>query len=158
LRAVTAVVGVVGALLLSGCALTEPRPSTHTTPPETTGGHASQSPLVRQIAVARSSNRVFAMFPAHPGTKRCAIPEGGVHFEPLAGRCTTSARDSPTHAPARVVTFTETWSTCGRADDCVVARTLHHTWHVIEGLATLKPMLRVVATRQSGATAPQYYK
>jgi len=151
----TAAVAVVGALLLSGCGFTGPRPSTqYITPPETTGGLSSEPFPARQIAVARRSNNLFAIFPARPGTKRCGIPEGGVHFKPLAGRCTTSVHTSPTYTPGAAVTFIETWKfPCRRIDDCVNGRTYRHVWQVI-----LDPRLRVVETPQSGSTAPQYYK
>jgi hypothetical protein len=40
------------------------------------------------------------------------------------------------------------------------SRTVHHTWQVIEGepLVTTGARLRILATRERGATAPQYYK
>ncbi|HLX33320.1 MAG TPA: hypothetical protein VKR79_11240 [Gaiellaceae bacterium] len=120
------------------------------------------SPRVHQIALARASNRLFAIFPAQPGEKRCGIPEGGVHFRPLPGTCTTSIHAAATHEPALLVTFTEKWQfpPCPRGEYCAFSRTAHHTWQVIEGepIVTATARLRIVATRQSGATAPQYYK
>lgn len=150
MRAIAAAVGVIsGVLIASGCShLT----AQYTTTPETTGGLSLESPRVEQIALARTSNSLFSIFPAHPGTKKCGIPAGGVRFKPWPGTCTTGIRADPKHEPGIVVTFTEKWNTCLREDDCVVGRNLHHRWQVIER------DLKVVATRQSGATAPQYYK
>lgn len=162
---VAAVAAVVGIFAASGCAGSGPHLTAHyTTPPETTGGVSLESPRVRQIELARASNRrVFAIFPAAPGRKRCLIPEGGVHLRPTGfhGICETSIRSAPTHEPALIVTFTETWKRpCPRGSDCIASPNLRHTWQVVEGepMVTATARLRVVATRTSGATAPQYYK
>jgi hypothetical protein len=163
MRALAAAVAVgAGLLLASGCAGSGPKPTAHyTTPPETTARVSLESPRVQQIALARASNRLFSIFPAGPGKKRCGIPEGGVHFKPLRGTCTTSIHAAPTHEPALIVSFRESWRfRCPREDDCLNAPRLQHTWRVIEGepMVTATARLRIVATRQSGATAPQYYK
>lgn len=163
MRALKAAVGgAVGSLLLSGCALSGQRPTTqYTTPPETTAGVSLESPRVQQIALARASSDLFSIFPAKPGTGRCGIPAGGVRLKPLPGMCTTRIRAAATHEPALLVTFTERWTfRCARGADCVAAWALHHTWTVVEGepVVTAHSRLRILATRQSGATAPQYYK
>jgi hypothetical protein len=161
MRALAPTVAVgAGLLLAAGCAGS--RPTTHyTTPPETTAGLSIESPRVRQIALARASNRLFAIFPARPGTKRCGIPEGGVHFKPLPEICMTSIHAAPTHEPALIVTFTERWRDgCPQSSDAGPCSPARHTWRVIEGepMVTTTTRLRIVATREDGATAPQYYK
>lgn len=167
MRALAAAIAAgAGLLLASGCAgsgtSTGPRLTAHyTTPPETTARLSIESPRVQQIALARASNRLFSIFPARPGKERCGIPEGGVHFKPLPGTCMTSIHAAPTHEPALIVTFSESWRfRCPRKGDCVAAPRLQHTWRVIEGepIVTASSRLRIIATRQSGATAPQYYK
>jgi hypothetical protein len=162
MRALPAAAAVVsGVLLASGCAGSGPKPSTqYTTPPETTAGLSLESPRVQQIALARRSNRLFAIFPAQPGEKKCGIPEGGVHFKPLRGTCATSIRSAATHEPALIVAFVEEWRfSCPRGGDCLDA-TQRHTWEVVEGepVGTPSSHLRILATRERGATAPQYYK
>jgi hypothetical protein len=152
MRALAAAVALSAGVVLAGCAGSSPKLTAHyTTPPETTPGVSLESPRVQQIQLARASDpRVFGIFPARPGRKRCAIPEGGVHLKAafFHGICTTSIHAAPTHEPALVVTFTETWK-AGR-----------HTWRVIEGepLVTAGAKLHVLATHTSGATAPQYWK
>ncbi|HEY2354081.1 MAG TPA: hypothetical protein VGH79_04180 [Gaiellaceae bacterium] len=163
MRAVAAAVGIVGALLLAGCASTGPRPSTqYTTPPETTGGLSMESPVVEQVALARSSNDLLSIFPARPGTTTCRIPAGGHRVKPWPATCTTRVRRARTHEPALLVSFTETWgpAPCPPGAFCPVMLPQHHTWTVVEGepVVTAGSRLRVLATRQSGATAPQFYK
>jgi hypothetical protein len=142
-------------LLVTGCAGSGPKPTAHhTSRPETTGPVSLESPRAQQISLARASNRLFSIFPGRPRTKKCGIPEGGAHFKPLPGRCETSIRFAATHEPALIVSFTETWRTS------MPSRAVHHTWQVIEGepLVTTGARLRILATRERGATAPQYYK
>ena len=124
--------------------------------------HHVVTPLERKIQIARSSNDLYSIFPAHPGKNRCAIPEGGAHFVPLHGMCETRVyTDIRTLGSVFNVVFTERWRfECPVADDCVAAPVLHHTWHVVEAEPTDRQggTPRVEMTRQSGATAPQYYK
>ena len=113
---------------------------------------------MQQIALARSSNYLFSIFPARPGTKICRIPKGGPRgVKPLRGTCTTSIHAGATHEPTLVVTFTEKWRfpPCSLRDDCVAVRIFRHTWRV---MVTADARPRVLATQQSGATAPQYYR
>jgi hypothetical protein len=159
MRATIATLGAAALVIAaSGCAGSGAGPTTTTT--TTTKPQPSrESRRVEPIALARASNALFSIFPAKPGKKKCGIPEGGIHFEPMRGTCTTSVeithgRDI-THGrePVLAVTFTERWRfRCPRTDDCVAAPVLHHSWQVIERRR------RVVATRMSGSVAPQYYK
>ncbi|MDX6481874.1 MAG: hypothetical protein QOG85_2384 [Gaiellaceae bacterium] len=152
MRAAITALAAAMALAVAGCG------DAHTAPPTTTA--PSVTPSTHEIALARSSNGLLSIFPAKPGEKTCAIPEGGIHFQPLRGTCSTSIRWADTHEPELTVTFTEKWPRCLPADDCVAGGTLHHTWQVVEGatMVTASSPLHVLATRQSGATAPQYYK
>lgn len=148
----------------SGCAGTGPKPSTqYTTPPETTGVLSLESPRLQQIALARRSNDLFSIFPAKPGSKTCEIPEGGVHFQPLTGTCSTHIRPGDTHEPTLVVSFTEYWTNspnCPGLRACSKIESFHHRWRVIEAepMVTQGARLRIAATQESGSPAPQYYK
>ena len=161
-----AIVAGAAVLVASGCAGSGPRLTAHyTTPPETTAGLSLESPRVQQIRLARASNpRIFSIFPAVPGRKTCGIPAGGAHRKPLLlpATCETSIRSAATHEPALVVTFTERWRfpPCPRGADCLNRLLLHSTWQVVERvpMVTTTSGLRVIATRTSGATPPQYWK
>ena len=79
----------------------------------------------------------------------------------LEGWCTTSVHRSNSHKPALVVTFTEEWSPCPPGVYCYfMPRLPHHTWQVVvkETGVNSGPPLRVAATHQRGAAAPQNYK
>jgi hypothetical protein len=144
------VVAIAGVILAAGCG------STGTAAPRTTSaGPSRPATRAQQIARARASNDLLSIFPTKTGTKRCGIPEGGVHFGPLPGTCTTRVRYPVNHGPEQIlVSFTEGW--CPRGDDCVVA-TQRHTWTVAE-IQWPGAKLRVYTPRQRGSTAPQYYK
>jgi hypothetical protein len=158
MRDVGALVAVLaGAIvLIAGCG------SSRTATTTTTSGVSLASSRAQQIALARSSNDLFSIFPERSATKPCGIPEGGVHFKPLRGTCRTSIRVAATHEPALLVAFTETWPvpTCPPGAFCPVMPVPKHTWTVVEGepVVTTGSHLRILATRQSGTIAPQYYK
>jgi len=160
MRAIAApIVVITGVLLAAACGSSGTAAPTTTT----TSGLSLASPRVQQIALARTSNDLFSIFPASPGKKNCAIPEGGVHQKPgtLAGICATSIRREDSHEPALIVTFTETWTfACPPGAFCPLRRPLSHRWQVIEGepVVTSTSRLRVLGTRESGAPAPQSYK
>lgn len=115
-----------------------------------------------EVRVARASNRLFSIFPAVPGSERCAIPHNTRPAQDFRGICRTSVRSRRTMEPSWSVTFTERWGpSCPPGADCpVVQLTRHHTWQVIEGETIVKPRTkpRVYATRSRGDNAPQYYK
>lgn len=127
------------------------------------GSPAGEIARVREVTVARSSNRRFSIFPPVPGKKKCSIPDGAFGTKPIPGTCRTTIRRRQTHEPSVAVIFTEEWLSplCPRGGDCVAARTRrHHTWQVVEGEPIVRSgaKLHVYATRSSGATAPQDYK
>lgn len=163
MRAIAAAVAVSAGSIVAGCAVSGPKPAAHyTTAPETTSSGVSlDSPRVEQIRLARASNRLFSIFPAEPGRKTCGIPEGGAHFKPLRGTCLTSIHSAKSHEPTLIVTFIERWDNgCPQTSDAGPCAPAMHRWQVIEAepVVTTTARLRVVATRSSGATAPQYYK
>jgi hypothetical protein len=117
----------------------------------------------QEVQVAPISNRLFSIFPAVPGRRRCSIPEGAALPSSPNGACQTSVRPRPTHEPSWSVTFTETW----RRPICAPALAVgclhpwrHHTWQVIEGETIVQPGTkpRIYATHSHGATAPQDYR
>jgi hypothetical protein len=103
-----------------------------------------ERPVARDIRVARASNaKLFAIFPAVPGARRCRIPAiAGVSATTLHGTCHTTIAYPTTHGRHReaFVVFREDW---GRRQT---------SWIVIVQL----PAAKVVATQVSGAPAPQY--
>jgi hypothetical protein len=161
MRVLARTVGViVGATLAAGCGSS--RTATTTTTATTSSGVTLTSPRVQQIALARASSDLFSIFPARAGTKRCTIPGGGLRTTPLRGNCTTRIRYADTHEPELLVSFTETWAPapCPPGAFCPVLIPQHHTWTVVETepIVTTTAHLRIAATRQSGSTAPQFYK
>ena len=131
------------------------RPYVFTVPPLATAR------IRKEVRVARSSNlRLFSIFPAVPGERRCAIPDGAPSPRPFSGICQTSVRPRPTHEPSVSVTVTESWWPNCPPMACSPRLLRHHTWPVIEGEPIIKPGAkpRVYATRSRGATAPQDYK
>jgi|GEM_PF-2479195 hypothetical protein len=157
----TTVAAIASVLVASGCGSSGKKA---TEPTNSFGGGPAAAIIARnhEVQVARSSNRLFSIFPAVPGKRQCSIPDGAPGAKPFRGTCQTSVHPARTHEPAVIVTFTERWRwpPCPRKGDCIAARNLRHTWHVIEGEPIVKPgaRLRVLATRSNGATAPQYYK
>ncbi len=161
----TAVAVIAGALAVSGCGSSHPKPTTQT---DSSGGGTLTAGIadnyVNDMAqVARASNRDFSIFPAVPGKRRCSIPVGAPSSKPFHGMCQTIVRSRPTHEPSVNVTFTETWRRLECAPDLDVACShplAHHTWQLIEGEPIMevgtKP--RIYASHSSGATAPQHYK
>ena len=160
-RAIAAAAVVLFSVLLAaGCAGSGPKQTARsTTTSSTTGtGCCEASPTGTQIQLARSSSPLFSIFPAARGTKACLIPAGGPGPDRLHGTCRTSVRPAPTHEPAVVVTFTETWMpSCPPGAFCPLFRPLHHTWTIVEGMPVITPgaRLHILARRQSGAPAPQ---
>jgi hypothetical protein len=127
-------------------------------------GAARSAFLVRALQVARASNRELSIFPATFGRRKCSIPRalGGVHagVEPLRGTCRTGFQYTGDDGkPRTIVTFTERWAwpPCQRGEDCVAGgHHRRHSWMVTverPATATRKPV--VVATRETGAPAPQ---
>jgi len=118
----------------------------------------------QEVHIARTSNRrLFAIFPAVPGKRRCVIPDSALGAKPLRGTCQTSVRPRSTMEPSWSVTFTETW----RRPICAPALAVgclqpwrHHTWRIIEGETVVKQGTKphIYATYSRGATAPQNYK
>jgi hypothetical protein len=159
MRAVAAAVVVVASVLVaSGCAS-----SRGTKTASTPSGIPPGAYLSAAVQTARASNSLFSIFPATPGKARCAIPKGGPVPHVLHGMCETNIRAALTHEPAGIVTFTETW----RRPICASALAVgclqpwrRHVWQVTVGEPIVKPgaKLRVLATRSSGATAPQDYR
>jgi hypothetical protein len=152
------IVVIAGMVLAAGCGSSGKAPTT-----TTSSGVSLASSRAQQIALARASNDLFSIFPAHPGTRSCEIPEGGVHFKPLTGTCFTRIRPGKTHEPTLLVSFTEYWSLgppCRAGEACALIRSYRHTWRVIEAepMVTEAARLRIAATQQRGSTAPQYYK
>jgi hypothetical protein len=147
-------VAIAGAMLLAGCGSSRPAGTTTT-------GVSLASPRAQQIALARSSSPLFAIFPAKPGERTCTIPGGGMRRAPLRGICMTHIRPARTHEPELIVTFMEVWPRvpCPRGGDCLNS-VLLHTWSVreTEPIVTTGARLRVWPSQQSGAPAPQYYK
>lgn len=148
-------------LVAAGCAGSGAKhnSSDTTTPPTTSSGCCDASPTGAAIQFARSSSPLFSIFPAAPGKKACLIPAGGLTFFNLHGTCRTIVRPARTHAPAFIVTFTETWVTvCPPGADCPLRRRLHHTWTFVEGGLPGTPGagLHILARRQSGVPAPQF--
>ncbi len=156
------VLATAGVLVSAGCG------SSHTAAPTTAPTTTTSSPVTlaspqaQQVALARRSDGLFSIFPARPGTKRCTIPGGGLRTTPLRGTCTTRIRAAGTHEPALLVSFTETWGPppCPPGARCPYLVPQHHTWTVVETepIGTATAHLRIAATRQSGPTAPQFYK
>ncbi len=94
-----------------------------------------------EIAAARATNpRLFAIFPAHPGKRSCAIPAGGLVRKAIVGTCLTRVWYPNTHGhgEARVV-FREDW------------HGLFSSWTLWEEL----PMLKVLVTKTSRLESPQ---
>lgn len=160
--AVAVIVSVLGA---SGCASSGPKQTAHyaASPPTTSAGVPPASSRRHEIQVARSSNRLFAIFPLLAGERRCAIPVGGPVKTSFRGTCQTSVHRAQTHEPAMIVAFTERWRrpACAPALAAACPHPMaHHTWQVVEGepIVTTGATFNVLATRPSGATAPQDYK
>jgi len=129
------------------------RPVVVTAPPLATGR------IREEVRIARDSNRLFSIFPAVPGAKRCLVPHNTAHG--FRGICQTSIHTRRTEEPSWSVTFTESWwRHCPVMTACSTRALRHHTWQVIEGETIVKPGTkpRVYATHSRGATAPQYYK
>jgi hypothetical protein len=98
-------------------------------------------PIVCAIAQAKATDQhLFVIFPGTPGTRACRIPEGGLVFGSLRGRCTTSVRLGPGYSGLTVVRFKEAWP--GH----------FHTWAITEG-----PSGKPLAIRNIGDVAPQNY-
>ena len=153
-------VAIAGVILAAGCGSSRTAATTTTT--ATNAGVSLASSRAQQIALARSSDYLFSIFPAKPGEKRCEIPGGGMRTTPLRGVCATSIRRAQTHEPELIISFTEKWATppCRSGMECILHRTFHHTWRVLETepIVTQGARLHIAATQQSGSTAPQYYK
>jgi hypothetical protein len=127
------------------------RPVVVTVPPLATAR------IRKEVRVARSSNRLFSIFPKVPGERLCLIPLGGTRRR-FVGICRTSVRSRPTHEPSVSVRFTESWwPHCPPLTACSPRALRHHTWRVIEGATIVTPgaKLHVYATRSRGARAPQ---
>jgi len=153
---------IAAAVLVAGCGSSRTVTVT-TTSTTTSSGVTLSSPRVQQIALARASSDLFSIFPARPGTKNCTIPDGGPRgTTPLRATCTTRIRHADTHEPELLVSFTETWGPppCPPGAFCPLLTTQHHTWTVVETepQVTATAHLRIAATRESGSTAPQFYK
>jgi hypothetical protein len=122
------------------------------------------SPTAAAIRLARSSNSLFSIFPAAPGKKACAIPAGGPGPNRLHGTCRTIVRPAPTHEPAFLVRFTETWLPRAKcpppAIGCPEFGPQHHTWTIVEGVPviTSSARLHILVRRQSGTLAPQFWR
>jgi hypothetical protein len=128
------------------------RPVVVTVPPLATAR------LREEVRIARASNRLFAIFPAAPGTKLCFIPHDTANG--FRGICETSVRARRTHEPSWSVSFTESWwPHCPPMAACSPRALRHHTWQVVEGETIVKAGTKpqVYATHSRGATAPQYY-
>lgn len=131
------------------------RPVVVTVPPLATAR------IREEVRVARASSRYFSIFPAVPGKRPCAIPDGAFGTKPFQGICQTSVHPRRTMEPSVSVTFTESWwPHCPPMVACSLRALRHHTWQVIEGETIIKPgtKLHVYATRSRGATPPQLYK
>jgi hypothetical protein len=114
-----------------------------------------------EVRIARASNRLFSIFPAVPGTRRCLIPHNTLRAQGFSGICQTSIRARRTMEPSWSVTFTESWwPHCPPMVACSPRALRHHTWQVVEGETIVKPGTKphVDAAHSRGATAPQYYK
>lgn len=163
-RAIATTAAVVcGALVVAGCAGSGPKQTAHdtTTPPTTSSSCCDASPTGARIQLARSSSPLFAIFPAAPGKRACLIPAGGLARTRLHGTCRTLVQRARTHEPAIVVSFTEIWMSGGKCPPgayCPVSMPLQHTWKLVEGAPVSTPgaRLHILATRQSGAPAPQF--
>ena len=134
MRVVATALAVVGLAAVTGCGTVGAKPTTTTT------RQTLASQRFGPIDDARASNpRLFFIFPSKPGSKTCAIPEGGVHRTPatLAGTCFTGIhRKNIARGPASVVTFTEYWtvgSPCRPGEACALIRGYEHTWQVVVG-------------------------
>lgn len=155
----TAVAAIASVLLASGCAGMHTKGTISVSVITTAGGLGLQ----QEVKVARASNRLFSIFPALPGKRHCVILDGALGSKPFRGTCLTSVRHRRTMEPSVRVTFTERWRRPACAPDLAVACAhplARHTWQVIEGETIVTPgsKLRVLATRSSGAIAPQDYK
>jgi hypothetical protein len=134
-------------------------------PPKSGRSRASFPTAMR---VAKASHSMLSIFAPRPGVTPCRIPDGATatstsvlkRFVP--GRCRTSVRVAPTHEPALIVTFTESWPRClqgycpGRGP--VLRR---HTWHIMVSLPfgrTRQPSVVTAKTRSTGALPPQDYQ
>lgn len=148
MRVVAAAVAVIaGVPVVAGCAGSNSKVSLG-------------SPPAQQVELARASNGLFSIFPAAPGTRKCAIPDGA-SATALHGICQSRVAGAKTQEPALIVTFTETWNSPPCAPtDCTGREARQHTWQVVEA-ASLPPQgaqLQVAATHSSGVRAPQSYK
>jgi hypothetical protein len=166
MRVVATAVAVASVLVASSCA------SSGATETSTNLVHTAVTPIAEiaqvsinnAVRVARASNpRLFSIFPALPGKRRCAIPEGGPRPSSVRGTCRTSFRPNPvTQAPEWIVTFAERWLIPACAPDLDVA-CRHpwrlHVWRITEvGSIPTSGKLQVESSRSSGATAPQDYQ
>ena len=112
------------------------------------------------VQVARASDRYLSIFPAEPGNRRCAIPDGAPGTKAFRGKCSTSLSSVVSHGPSTIVTFTERWgqpASCPANGYCLVPFKHHATWKV-SLVASPPRRLHVLATGLSGATPPQLYK
>ena len=154
-------------LVAAGCGRSgrkQAAPSTTLPATTTCVGCIDTSPTGAALNLARSSNWLFSIFPAAPGTKACLIPAGGPAPSHLHGTCRTIVRPVPSHEPAFKVTFTERWMSMSGGScpppGCPVSMPLHHTWTIVEGEPVITPgaRLHIFATRQSGMLAPQFWR
>jgi hypothetical protein len=98
-----------------------------------------------QIAVARRSSTLFAIFPSRVASVQCDIPHGGtITTQPMRGTCST--RILFDRGGRATVSFTERW----RASDNAPAVFHRHTWHLTVNVAAGK----VIGTRTTGTVAP----
>jgi hypothetical protein len=167
-RSAIGVAVIVGVLAASGCGSGAKETAHYTTsPPTASGPKPAPVALTRfrqEVQIARASNRrLFSIFPAAPGKRRCSIPEGGPLPSPPNGTCQTSVRPRSTMEPSWTVTFTERW----RRPICTPALAVgclrpwrHHTWQITEGetIVTQGTKPHIYSTRSRGATPPQDYK
>jgi hypothetical protein len=159
---------ILSLLVVSGCASSGKKPATSVKvlPPANSSGVLALNHDVqpaRASQVARASNRLFAIFPAVPGKRRCAISEAGPSPRHIPGTCQTTVRLNPvTQAPEWFVTFAERWRIPACAPDLDVACPHPwrlHVWRITEvGSIPTDAKLQVDSIRSSGATAPQDYK
>jgi hypothetical protein len=164
MRAVAALVAViVSVLVASGCA-TGKRATTNVNHGVARGCVSCLQQ--HEVEVARSSNRYFSLFQSAPGKRRCVIPLNTMGSRAAyRGTCRTSVRSNDrTHEPEAIVVFTERWRRPCPPPALIVAclpRWRRHTWRVIEGttaFARANAKVRVLATRSTGAIAPQDHK
>ena len=120
------------------------------------------------MRVAKASDAMLSIFASRPGVMRCSIPAGGTATSAgvlkryIPGRCGTAVSVAPTHEPAVIVTFTESWPRCLQGYRPGAGPVLRrHTWHIMVSLPFGRAQqLSVVhaKTRSTGALPPQDYQ